>query len=268
MTITESTTDTPAQIAAVLAAPVEPAAENAAEPAAELAEAAKEQEEGGAEPEAEKEKRKGGFQRRIDQLSADKRELEARLAAAEKTKVDPPPFAEKPVLANFEEYEAYTEALVGWKVEQREAAKSASAEVAKQAEQTASLAGEWGQRQEAARAAYEDYDAVVGRDDIPVTAAMKQTILESERGADLAYWLGKNPDEAKRIAGLGPVAAIRALGKVEDSLPDPQAKPKLKLSTAPEPIKPVGGGKTTFTKNPADMDFQEFRAWREKGGGR
>ena len=267
MTTIESTTDTEEQIQAaspavqaddaVVAASDEPE-EAEAEAVAKDAEA----------PEADKEKRKGGYQRRIDQLTADKRELEARLAASARF-VEPPPFVQKPTLDKFETYEDYSEALIDWKVEQRESVKLVAAENQKQEAQAIQVASMWKERQDAARDAYEDYDAVVSREDLTVTVAMQQAILESERGADLAYWLGKNPDEAKRIAGLGAVAAIRALGKVEDSLPAAgPVKKQLKLSNAPEPIRPVGGGKSTINKKPEDMNFREFKAWREKGGGR
>ncbi len=284
MTI-ESTSDTAEQVAAayggtkpagataeaaqdtVTAEPIE-----AEQPEAKAAGA----ETGDEESDGEHAKKKGGFQRRIDKLSAEKRELEAKLAAlsAGKPAEKPAETAKadagdgKPQLEKFDSYEDYVEALTEWKLERRDAAKAEQAkESASKAEQ-AELAKSWNARQDATRAKYSDYDEVVGQE-IPITGVMQQALLESDHGAELAYWLGSNPKEAERIAQLGPVAAIKALAKIEDSLSAEQpAKPKPRASSAPEPISPVGARGSVATKDPDKMSFQEYKAWREAGGGR
>jgi len=289
--IIESTSDTAEQVAAaygeakpagastepvkdtVTAGPIE--AEQGEQPEAKAAGA----DTGDDDGESEHAKKKGGFQRRIDKLSAEKRDLEAKLAAltagkptekaAEPSKADAGDG--KPQLEKFESYEDYVEALTEWKLERREAAKAeqAKAEAAKQ--QQAELAKSWQARQDAVRAKYDDYDEVVGQE-ISITRVMEQALLESDHGAELAYWLGSNPKEAERIAKLGPVAAIKALAKIEDSLSggsaEPPAKPKPRASSAPEPISPLGARGSVATKDPDKMTFQEYKAWREAGGGR
>lgn len=287
MTI-ESTSDTAEQVAAaygeakpagataeaaqdtVTAEPIE--AEQGEQPEAKAAGA----EAGDDDGEGEHAKKKGGFQRRIDKLSAEKRELEAKLAAltagkptekgAEPTKGDAGDG--KPQLEKFESYEEYVEALTDWKLERREAAKAEQAKAEADKQQQAELAKSWQARQDAVRAKYDDYDEVVGQE-IPITGVMQQALLESDHGAELAYWLGSNPKEAERIAKLGPVAAIKALAKIEDSLSggsEPPAKLKPRASSAPEPISPVGARGSVATKDPDKMSFQEFKAWREGGG--
>jgi hypothetical protein len=291
MTI-ESTSDTAEQVAAaygeakpagasteaakdtVTAEPIE--AEQGEQPEAKAAGA----DDNGDDDEADGEqpKKKGGFQRRIDKLTAHTRELEAKLAAltagkpAEKPGETPKADAGdgKPQLEKFESYEDYVEALTDWKLAQREAAMAEKSKVDAAKQQQAELAKSWQARQEATRAKYDDYDEVVGQE-IPITGVMQQALLESDHGAELAYWLGSNPEEAERIAKLGPVAAIKALAKIEDSVSGSAAtpvKPKPRASSAPEPISPLGARGSAATKDPDKMSFAEFKAWREAGGGR
>ncbi len=288
MTI-ESTSDTAEQVAAaygeakpagatteaaqdtVTAGPIE--AEQGEQPEAKAAGA--ETGDDDDEADGEQPKKKGGFQRRITKLTTEKRELEARLAALTAGKPAETPKADagdgKPQLEKFDSYEEYVEALTDWKLERREAAKAEQARADAQKQQQAELANSWQARQDAVRAKYDDYDEVVGQE-IPITQAMQQALLESDHGAELAYWLGSNPKEAERIAKLGPVAAIKALGKIEDSLSggsaEPPAKPKPRASSAPEPISPIGARGSAALKDPDKMTFQEFKAWREAGGGR
>jgi hypothetical protein len=229
------------------------------------------------EADGEQPKKKGGFQRRIDRLTTEKRELEAKLAAltagkpAEKPAETAKPDAGdgRPQLEKFESYEDYVEALTEWKLERREAAKAEQARADAEKQQRAELAKSWQARQDAVRAKYDDYDEVVGQE-IPITGVMQQALLESDHGAELAYWLGSNPKEAERIAKLGPVAAIKALAKIEDSLSggssEPPAKPKPRASSAPDPISPLGARGSVATKDPDKMTFQEFKAWREGSG--
>jgi hypothetical protein len=291
MTI-ESTSDTAEQVAA---------AYGQAKPAGATAEAAKDtvtaepiEAEQGEQPEAkaagadegdddeadgEQPKKKGGFQRRITKLTTEKRELEARLAAltagkpAEKPAETPKADAGdgKPQLEKCASYEEYVEALTDWTLAQREAAAAEKAKADAAKAEQAELAKSWQARQDATRAKYSDYDEVVGQE-IPITQVMQQALLESDHGAELAYWLGSNPEEANRIAKLGPVSAIKALAKIEDSLSggsaEPPAKPKPRASSAPEPISPLGARSSASVKDPDKMSFAEFKAWREAGGGR
>lgn len=252
--------------------PAEPEASAAPEQAPEPApdsEPGDEQE----QPEAHA-KGKGGFQRRIDKLTARNAELERRLAgtpAAQPEPVTPTPAAPagEPRIDDFDSYDAYVAALTDWKVNMRFKARDEAEATAKAKAAADAAVQAFQQKADAARAKYEDFDDVVG-DAPPITAVMRDALLESEHGADVMYHLGQNPAEITRISQLSPVAQVRELTRLEAKLappPAPEAKPKA-ITKAPEPIRPVG---TSAAPNPtfkADMSFDEYRRWRESGGGR
>ena len=115
-----------------------------------------------------------------------------------------------------------------------------------------------------ARLRYADFDkalAMAGRSDV-VAPFLTDIILDSDKPLDLAYHLGSNPDLARQLSQMAPLAAARELGRLEASLTAP--KPKLQ-SSAPAPISPVKGGGTA-SKSPENMSFAEFKAYRDAGG--
>lgn len=218
-------------------------------------------------------KRKGGWQRRIDRLTTEKRELESRLAAleaksgGEKPAESAPQPQGKPSVENFETYDAYVEALADWKLEQRIAAERHREEEAKAKAQQQDKLSAWGEKVKAAEGRYDDFEEVAYNPAVRITMAMQEAILESPVGPDLAYWLGSHPQDAARIADLSPISQARELGKIEASLATPETK-KPKPSAAPAPIKPVSTAAAPSTKKPESMDYQEYRQWRQAGGGR
>lgn len=105
--------------------------------------------------------------------------------------------------------------------------------------------------QEKARAKYEDYDDVVYNPSLPTLhPAVIQTLKSLENGADIAYAIAKNPEEAMRLARLHPILALKELGKIEAKLETPAAPagtpaitppaaPVAKKQPLPAPIAPV-----------------------------
>ena len=298
MSITiESTTDTPEAIQEALGKSAEPVEQPPAkEPEPKSPEAAIPPEAktaGDGEPdkeEVQEEESKAvpkGVQKRIDRLTREKYELAGRVKAMEDRLAEKPP-AEKPkepaVIATegrpdpndptFKTYEEYLEALTDWKTEQKLKARDAKQARAEAESKQAEKLDAWAKRVEAIRAEpeYENFDDVLRTaDEIQVPAAIGEVILDSEVGPQLAYWLAKNMGEYQRIAALGPLAAARELGKIEAALTkpaEPAQAPKPKVSSAPKPITPVGGRPSGTTKTPDEMEFQDYKRWRENGGGR
>lgn len=69
---------------------------------------------------------------------------------------------------------------------------------------------------------YRDFDAVINGNLAPfLNDAIREEIAASEHGADVAYWLGKNPAEAQRIAGLSERALAREFARLEAKVATP-----------------------------------------------
>lgn len=113
-----------------------------------------------------------------------------------------------------------------------------------------------------ARSRYADFDQVAHGGHWSPTQAMLDVILESDRGPDLAYYLGANPEEAARISRLSPTQQAAALGRIEATrLPDTRPKPPPQTK-APPPISPLRTTGATAEKSPDGMNYEEYRAWR------
>lgn len=75
---------------------------------------------------------------------------------------------------------------------------------------------------------YRDFDAVINGGLAPfLNDAMREEIAASDVGHEVAYWLGKNPGEAARIAALDARALAREVVKLE-----------AKVTAAPKPVLP------------------------------
>jgi hypothetical protein len=139
------------------------------------------------------------------------------------------------------------------------------------------------ERVTAAKTKYEDFEQVAHSGAVPITGSMALMIKQSEHGPDVAYFLGKNPDQAKTIAemttgevfpGSHPwagqpvpdlVRQAAAIGRIEGrfqaTTPAVSAKaepaPK-QISKAPEPIAPLGNRNAAAEKDLNDMTPEEY----------
>ena len=110
------------------------------------------------------------------------------------------------------------------------------------------------------KAEFPDFDASVAnlqmvgmnRDFLEFTAA-------SDAGAKLLHHLGRDLDEAARIASLPPVLMARELTRLEIKLGQTPAKP---VSKVPAPIAPISGT-SGGSKDPSEMSDAEFAKWRK-----
>lgn len=100
-------------------------------------------------------------------------------------------------------------------------------------------------------------------DSLPLTPTMAQTLAESdtEIGPKLMAFLCENPGEVDRIAKLPSARQAAELGKLEAKATQP--KPKVEKPKAPEPINPVGGGKSPVT-DISRMSTDEYYQHRMK----
>lgn len=109
---------------------------------------------------------------------------------------------------------------------------------------------------------YNDFADKVINSPLPFTALMVETLMDSDLGADTAYYMAQNPKEVSRIAELPPVAQARAIFELEAKVKDSQKPPQ---SKAPAPVKPVRGGSSASQSKPvSEMSMSEYAAYRQK----
>ena len=140
------------------------------------------------------------------------------------------PVAPPPAPDDFENAQAYAEALAEQKAQELLARREA-------AKQQAALLESYKDREEEARERYDDFEQVAYNPNLPVTDYMAQAIQASDIGPEVIYHLGSNPKEAQRIANLPPILQAKEIGRIEAKLvADPPTK---RTSTAPAPLAPV-----------------------------
>lgn len=212
-----------------------------------------------------------GVQKRIDRLTQEKYRLRAELEFLRSQQPQPQQAqsaqqaqqpSQAPKLEQYNSIEEYLDALADHKASQkfdhlakeREAKESQT----RQQKEVAKLHEGYTKQTEQARQAYEDFDDVVQDPDLPISQAMAEAIMRSSNGADVAYYLGKNPDQAARIASLDPFSAAVEIGRIAATVVRPQPR---KTSNAPPPIQPVGARATPVT-DPDKMSADEWMKWR------
>lgn len=131
-----------------------------------------------------------------------------------------------------------------------------------EARQKAELAQSWADQVTDARTRYADFDAVVNNPTLPVTPEMAQLLAQSDVGADVAYYLGRNAHQTAEIAKMSPLEQAREIGRLESRFSGPRA---VKTTQAPDPVTPVRP-RASATKDPAKMTMEEYKAWRKSGG--
>lgn len=222
------------------------------------------------DPEAEQAAKARAERLRTNRLYKQNAELKAQfdLAQKELEKLRTPAassVAGAPDPTKFTDIAEYTKAVTDWA--KGESAKELTAK--QQHEQFTrrekEITESWETSVDKGAAKYEDFEQVVG--DMKPDTAWKIAIMQCENADDVAYYLGKNMTEAKRIIGLEPLAQIREIGKLEAKLLATPPTPKL-ASKAPAPITPVTGVATPVATIEPGMDFEKFRRLRNKQLGR
>lgn len=200
------------------------------------------------DPEKE-EKRKqatGGFQKKIQRLSAEKTEAERRAEYWErealrrqqadhsaKPATNAEPEDVEPKQDDYQTLGDYLKAVRGY--DRKQAVKEAKAEALKEFESKSKSERQktvedernqaWQKKLAAAREVYSDFDDAY-EVSFPISPAMSEALLDSELGAHIGYYFTQHPDEAARIAKLSDPAQHREIGKLEVRIETQLAKDK------------------------------------------
>ncbi len=184
------------------------------------------------------------------------------------------PETKRPKQEDFSDYDAYMEAVVDWKADLKlqavEDKRRQGEQQRQETERRTSAMSKIDQSEVKARAKYDDYDDVARNDDVRITPAMVDLMSEMDEPAEIAYWLGNNPQEALRISNLSPQRVAIELGKIEARLgtqeaPKPVAVKPSQETKAPPPTRTVSGG-TSRAAKPLEAETQEMFFQRRMQG--
>lgn len=226
----------------------------------------------GEKPDTEKddpEKQRGQrrFERRIQKAYQKMAEEKARAdflqKQLEETRARSPVAASDPESPTLEKFgfdpEKYAEAKAAYEADKRLKEYQSKQRDENQKQVFERVTTDWEEKTAKAEDKYEDFEEKVGKLDPRNPIVL--SIMESEQGADIAYYLGTHTEEAKKIFSLSPASAIREIGKLEAKLSAPTEKPKTP-SKAPAPIQPVTGTAPTISNEPSEND--DMQAWLKK----
>ena len=179
----------------------------------------------------------------------------------------------KPVADNFETYEEFYEAVADYKAEEKilqYESQRMSRNYSNQIETFKDTVIQAGVSK------YEDFEEIAMDPRVAITTQMVDIMRELDYPEDVAYYLGRHPNEAIKMSRMTPARIGREMTRLEiriqeDLKSEPPIEPEspqpLKTSKAPPPVKPVKGGVEQVTKDPQKMTPEEYREWRERGGG-
>ncbi len=120
---------------------------------------------------------------------------------------------------------------------------------------------------------FEDFDAVALGEHVTYNATMTEIVTSLERGAEVAYHLGQNPDEALRISKLPLTKQAVELSTIEQALNSAsngqeqpgktqEGKPAQRTTGAPEPVKRV----TPSSSGERPLDTGSYEDYRKARG--
>lgn len=209
---------------------------------------------------------KSGVQERINELTrkwrTTERELDYWRNQAMSAQQPQQPTAQvqqpqgKPNPDDFDDYDQYLDKLADWKFQEKLNDYTKQQKQTQEQQRQQNVATQFAMRAEQFKQQNPDFEMVAYT--APISDAVSMIIAESELGPQIAFTLGKNHDEARRISSLPVVSAAREIGKLEAKLSIPPPKT---TTQAPDPIQTVDGSETA-RKDPAKMTPEEYRDWR------
>ena len=224
-----------------------------------------------AEPsESSPEKKTDSFQERIDELTGKYRTTERALIEAEERnrqlqeqqqqREQVKPVEAGKTLADFDYDEGkYAEYLTDF------ARQSAQQEIEqRQHQETATKRQvEFTARESDFSKDVDDYNAVTRNPALSITQPMIETLQTAEKGPDVLYYLGKNPDVARDLAGMPPLDMARELGRIEATK---LVKPEKSETKAPAPVPKLksGNAATRIASNSPESDKLSDEEWLKR----
>lgn len=228
------------------------------------------------------EARERGVQRRIDELTADKyaeREratmlerqvhaAQAEIARLTAQGVQPQRGDVEPDRSKYDDWEAYQRDLAKYEARQvaraelaeaRRQAAEAQQQAAYEAAQAQLNAGFANNQAQFAKARPDYVEKLQAASDVPMSAATEAAIKALPNGPAVALWLAENKQVAHAIASQPDVMQGFVLGNISSHISSGR------VSSAPRPGQPVGGGGPSGDDSPP-TDTAAYNRWAAKRG--
>jgi len=97
-----------------------------------------------------------------------------------------------------------------------------------------------------------------------IAGAVRQATMEVPNPGELTYHLLAHPDVVRKLNEMTPrqafIEATRESARL-DLTSNGRSRP---VSSAPAPIRPLGGTASTSTVDPDELSYQDYKAWRER----
>jgi len=94
---------------------------------------------------------------------------------------------------------------------------------------------------------------------VSVPKSLEASILESDIGPQIAYYLSKNFKEFDRISGLSPISQLKEVAKLEMKLSGQTVEPIKQIKQAPKPVATVTGAAPLVSKASNKLETLEDR---------
>lgn len=224
------------------------------------------------DPKPKKKPKKGGFQKRIDELSRQRHEAEARSKALEaensklrQTQAKTSHETQKPNIENYTSEQEWAEDYEKWVGQGNQRLANEQRIINEQRHKQKVISDRQTSIQtKTLKAAekYPDFNEIVNNPDIPSLSEMNpfayEAVISSDAMADLAYYLANNVSEVYELKSQSPIQAVKTIAKLEMKLS--KTKPIANLTKASAPTSKISG-KTTAKKNPDDMSIKEWMSY-------
>ena len=192
--------------------------------------------------------------------------LRAEIATLKQAQQKQKDIGDKPDPSDFETELEYMDVLTDWKIARASAEQDARQqerdEENRRAREEAAAAERHQEVQtnlKKAEKKYPDFVDVVYKDGLPITQQMTDIMARFDNIGDVAYYLGKHPEECLDIANSDSIDQSLALKDISDTLKIKERK----TTKAPAPIRPIsttGAG----IKDLESMDYPEYKKIMEK----
>lgn len=235
--------------------------DTAADSAAAETESDDDSQDDGEQPTESRQRPRRNVQKRINELTAQRRdlerknaELERRLAEQEQGRSAKPPDAEaktsqgsetesetpggseRPNEDDFDSYDDYIDAFTDWKVEQAKISLRKEIEQerrdAEEAERREAAQRSWNEKLVAARERYDDWDEVFSEaGDVTISPEVAEAIQSSDVGPDLLRHLCLHPELTDRLNQVSAIQAALEIGRLESQFQPATTTPTTSTQT-------------------------------------